>query len=62
MVIYPSLAFLAAAAAMESGLSELRNKGRVITAPMMAFDSFSEMIGFDEIYEFDSRWYDASLD
>jgi len=29
---------------------------------MMAFDTFSEMIGFDEIYEFDSRWYDASLD
>jgi len=28
----------------------------------MAFDSFSEMIGFDEIYEFDSHWYDASLD
>jgi 2-methylisocitrate lyase-like PEP mutase family enzyme len=62
VVIHPSLAFLAAAAAMESGLSELRNKGRVITAPMMAFDSFSEMIGFDEIYEFDSHWYDASLD
>lgn len=62
VVIYPTLPFLAAAAAMQAGLAELRTKGRVTAGTMMAFESFSEMIGFDEIYEFDARWYDESLD
>jgi 2-methylisocitrate lyase-like PEP mutase family enzyme len=62
VVIYPTLPFLAAAAAMQAGLAELRTKGRVTAGTMMAFESFSEMIGFDEIYEFDARWHDESLD
>ena len=62
VIIYPSFAFLAAGAAMDAGFVELRTKGRVSSTPIMEFDDFSKMIGFDEIYEFDARWNDPSHD
>ena len=62
VIIYPSFAFLAAGAAMDAGFVELHTRGRVSSTPIMEFDAFSKMIGFDEIYEFDARWNDPSHD
>ena len=62
IAIYPSLAFLVAGAAMQAGFRELHATGQVRKFSMMEFDAFSEMIGFEEIYEFDKRWNDDKRD
>ena len=56
IAIYPSLAFLVAGAAMQAGFRELHDTGQVKKFSMMEFDAFSELIGFEEIYEFEARW------
>ena len=56
--IYPSLTSLVAAAAMEKALIGLRDglDGAPADIPMMDFNAFCSMIGFEEIWAFEKKW------
>lgn len=58
LAIYPSLTSLAAAAAMERALSNLKSTGISQTAevPLFDFNEFCGLIGFQEVWDFDKRW------
>ncbi|NCF48697.1 MAG: carboxyvinyl-carboxyphosphonate phosphorylmutase [Bacteroidetes bacterium] len=56
VIIYPALGFLAASAALEAGYAEFLDTGKVTHQPLFGFEEFSQMIGFEEIYEFEKRW------
>lgn len=58
LAIYPSLTSLAAAAAMERALSNLKNTGvsQVPEVPLFDFQEFCGLIGFQEVWDFDKRW------
>ena len=59
LLIYPSLAFLSAADAMQRSFQELKRNGIVKDQSIYNFTRFSELIGFDEIYEFEKLWESA---
>lgn len=56
--IYPSTTSLAAAAAMEQSLMRLKQTGMCQSDQQAAFDftEFCELIGFQEVWEFEKRW------
>ena len=56
VLIYPTLAFLSAADAIQQAFMEFKTTGLVEKQTMQQFDEFSSMIGFDEIYSFEDRW------
>ena len=55
LAIFPAAAFLAAGAAMESVYQTIRDDGSTVrlTTPLYAFQKFSQLMGFDEVAEFD---------
>lgn len=58
LAIYPSLAPLAAAAAVEASLQHLKANG-TCTPPdieLFDFDDFSTLIGFAEVRKFEEKW------
>ena len=56
--IYPALASLAAAAAMERALTVLKTTGtsQAVAADLFSFDEFCRRIGFEEVWAFDRQW------
>ena len=56
--IYPALASLAAAAAMERALTILKATGtsHAASAGLFSFDEFCRLIGFEEVWAFERRW------
>jgi 2-methylisocitrate lyase-like PEP mutase family enzyme len=58
IAIFPALGFLAAGAALENVFDQLKNQGSSsgITAPLYDFRSFSELMGFERIAEFERRY------
>lgn len=58
LAIYPSLTSLAAAAAMERALTQLKSTGVSQTpeVPLFDFQEFCSLIGFEDVWEFDKRW------
>jgi 2-methylisocitrate lyase-like PEP mutase family enzyme len=56
--IYPSLSSLIAAAAIETAFIKLRDEGDGEPAdmPMFNFKQFCEMIGFQEVWDFEKKW------
>ena len=58
LAIYPSLTSLAAAAAMERALSQLKHTGASQSpeVPLFDFQEFCGLIGFQEVWDFDQRW------
>jgi 2-methylisocitrate lyase-like PEP mutase family enzyme len=56
--IYPSLTSLVAASAIESALIRLRDDGDGEPAdiPLFNFRTFSEMIGFQDVWDFEKKW------
>ncbi len=56
--IYPSLTSLIAAAAMETALIRLKTEGtpQPEGMPMMDFNQFCSMIGFEEVWAFEKKW------
>ena len=56
--IYPSLTSLVAAAAMEKALTRLRDDldGAPSDIPLMDFNDFCKMIGFEEVWAFEQKW------
>ena len=58
LLIYPSLGFLSAADAIKRAFTELKSNGSVKTQSMHNFEHFSELIGFNDVYDFEKRWSD----
>ncbi len=58
IAIFPALGFLAAGAALESVYKSLKNAGssQGVQTPLYDFKSFSELMGFERIAEFDHRY------
>ncbi len=54
--IYPSLTSLVAASAMEKCLIDLKENGNGDPEGLFNFKEFSELIGFDEVWEFEKKW------
>ncbi|MBS7780001.1 isocitrate lyase/PEP mutase family protein [Acidovorax sp. CCYZU-2555] len=58
LAIYPSLTSLAAAAAMERALRQLKHTGvsQSPEVPLFDFQEFCGLIGFQEVWDFEKRW------
>ena len=58
IAIFPAMASLAAAAAAESALLNLKQNGTSISpdVPLFSFAEFNELIGFPEVWAFDKKW------
>ncbi|WP_315128224.1 isocitrate lyase/PEP mutase family protein [Comamonas antarctica] len=58
LAIYPSLTSLAAAAAMERALTQLKatGVGQEPDVPLFDFQEFCGLIGFQEVWDFEKRW------
>lgn len=54
--IYPSLTSLVAASAMERALTALRDAGDGNPDGIFDFNTFCQMIGFDEVWAFEKKW------
>lgn len=54
--IYPSLTSLVAASAMEKALIALRDHGEGNPDGIFDFNTFCQMIGFEEVWEFERKW------
>jgi 2-methylisocitrate lyase-like PEP mutase family enzyme len=54
--IYPSLTSLAASAAMETALRNLKDHGVGQPDGLFDFNEFCSLIGFEEVWEFDRKW------
>ena len=58
MSIFPAMTSLAAAAAAESSLRNLKENGTSIASEIRLFNfsEFNELIGFPEIWDFEKKW------
>lgn len=54
--IYPSLTSLAASAAMEKVLRDLKDHGIGQPAGLFDFNEFCSLIGFEDVWAFDRKW------
>jgi len=54
--IYPSLTSLAAAAAMEKALIDLKEKGVGQPDGLFDFSEFCSLIGFEDVWAFEKKW------
>lgn len=54
--IYPSLTSLAAAAAMEKALIDLKEKGIGQPDGLFSFNEFCSLIGFEDVWAFEKKW------
>jgi 2-methylisocitrate lyase-like PEP mutase family enzyme len=60
IAIFPATGFLAAGAALHSIYGTLRRDGSSVraTAPLYAFEDFTQLMGFKEVWEFEKRHAD----
>ena len=58
IAIFPGLGFLAAGAALERAYGELKAKGTSagLSVPLYDFQKFSQLMGFDDVAEFDRKY------
>lgn len=58
IAIFPAMTSLAAAAAAESALLNLKRNGTSLSpdVPLFSFAEFNELIGFPEVWAFDKKW------
>lgn len=58
MAIFPAMTSLAAAAAMEAALLNLRQTGTSLSpdVPLFNFKEFCSLIGFEDVWAFDKKW------
>jgi 2-methylisocitrate lyase-like PEP mutase family enzyme len=54
--IYPSMTSLVAAAAMETALVMLKQKGSYEEMPLFNFKEFCGLIGFQDVWDFEKKW------
>ena len=58
VAIFPAMTSLAAAAAAEAALMNLKTNGTSLSPdiPLFSFAEFNELIGFPEVWAFDKKW------
>ena len=58
IAIFPAMTSLAAAAAAEASLINLKENGTSLSSsvPLFSFEEFNELIGFPEIWDFEKKW------
>jgi 2-methylisocitrate lyase-like PEP mutase family enzyme len=58
LAIYPATGFLAAAAALESVYTHLRDGGDTakLPVPLYSFEAFTRMMGFEAVWEFERQY------
>ncbi len=58
LAIFPATGFLAVGAALRSVYAHIAERGSSagLAQPLHDFDSFSELMGFPEVWEFEERW------
>lgn len=58
IAIFPAMTSLIAAAAMEQALCSLKDRGdgQPATLPIFDFKEFCELIGFQQVWDFEQRW------
>lgn len=58
MAIFPAMTSLAAAAAMEAALTNLKQSGTSLSpdVPLFNFKEFCSLIGFEDVWAFDKKW------
>ncbi len=58
LAIFPAAAFLAAGAAIESVYRTLQTEGSTarLDTPLYEFQKFSQLMGFDQVAEFDRKY------
>ena len=58
MTIFPAMTSLAAAAAAERSLRNLKEKGTSLSPeiPLFDFSEFNKLIGFQDIWDFEKKW------
>ncbi len=54
--IFPSMTSLVAAAAMERGLTALKQTGAYDAAALFDFKEFCGLIGFQDVWDFEKKW------
>lgn len=58
--IHPALGFLAMGRALKTAYGRLAETGDVSGADLEDFSAFSELVGFEDVWEFDRKWADVS--
>ena len=58
LAIFPAMTGLAAAAAIEAALRNLKATGTSLSedVPLFGFDRFNRLVGFEEVWAFERRW------
>jgi 2-methylisocitrate lyase-like PEP mutase family enzyme len=56
LAIFPSMTSLAAAAAMEQALLALKTRGAYSELPLFDFKEFCDLIGFQDVWDFEKKW------
>ena len=61
LAIFPAMNALAASAAMERALRNLKENGTSASAdvPLFGFDDFCRMVGFEDVWAFEEKWKDV---
>ena len=61
LAIFPAMNALAACAAMESALRNLKANGTSASpdVPLFSFDAFCRMVGFEDVWAFEEKWKDV---
>ena len=61
LAIFPAMNALAACAAMEKALRNLKANGTSLSndVPLFGFDDFCRMVGFEDVWAFEEKWKDV---
>lgn len=61
LAIFPAMAALAASAAIERAMQNLKAHGtsRAPDVPLFSFDEFCRMVGFGDVWAFEEKWKDV---
>ena len=58
LAIFPAMAALAASAAMEAAMRNLKTSGTSVSpeVPLFSFDEFCGLVGFEDVWAFEEKW------
>lgn len=61
LAIWPAMAALAASAAIERAMHNLKTNGTSLApeSPLFSFEEFCRMVGFGEVWAFEEKWKDV---
>ncbi|MEZ5515350.1 MAG: isocitrate lyase/PEP mutase family protein [Steroidobacteraceae bacterium] len=58
LAIFPAMAALAASAAVEAAMRNLKTNGTSLSpdVPLFSFDEFCRLVGFEDVWAFEEKW------